>query len=162
MKEEETIQFQSPSFGPLSFVGVMEKIKDFLAKEPEFSYEIIIGTDSCSQRNLVEYVTALVVHRIGKGGIYFWQKATQNKIFSLKQRIYEEAFFSLGLAQRLVGEFKLDGFSAYNLEIHVDIGPNGKTRDLISEIVGMIRGNGFKVKTKPDAYGASKVADRHT
>ena len=42
------------------------------------------------------------------------------------------------------------------------MGKNGDARDMINEIVGMIRGNGFECKTKPDAFGASKVADRHT
>jgi len=32
---------------------------------------------------------------------------------------------------------------------------------MISEVTGMVRGSGFEVKIKPDAYGASKVADRH-
>ena len=49
-----------------------------------------------------------------------------------------------------------------DVEIHVDIGQKGPTRELIAEVVGMIRGNGFNVKTKPDAFGASSVADRHT
>jgi len=28
--------------------------------------------------------------------------------------------------------------------------------------VGMIRGSGYTVKTKPESYAASKVADRYT
>jgi hypothetical protein len=33
---------------------------------------------------------------------------------------------------------------------------------MIAEVVSMIKGNGYEVKTKPDSFGASKVADRHT
>jgi len=33
---------------------------------------------------------------------------------------------------------------------------------MIKEVVGMVRGSGYNAKTKPDAYGASAVADRHT
>ena len=33
---------------------------------------------------------------------------------------------------------------------------------MLNEVVGMIRGSGFKVKIKPEAYGAQSVADRHT
>jgi len=33
---------------------------------------------------------------------------------------------------------------------------------MIKEVVGMVTGNGFTAKTKPDSYGASKVADKHT
>ncbi|HAV21575.1 MAG TPA: hypothetical protein DCX02_06940, partial [Firmicutes bacterium] len=43
-----------------------------------------------------------------------------------------------------------------------DIGRNGGTKDLIREIVGMVTGTGFEAKIKPDAYGATKVADKHS
>jgi predicted RNase H-related nuclease YkuK (DUF458 family) len=42
------------------------------------------------------------------------------------------------------------------------VGPVGKTRDMIKEVVGMVNGNGFVAKTKPDSWGASSVADKHT
>ena len=45
--------------------------------------------------------------------------------------------------------------------IHADIGENGQTRDMIKEVVGLIRGNGFEPKIKPEAYVASCVADRY-
>lgn len=49
----------------------------------------------------------------------------------------------------------------YNLEIHVDVGQHGKTKEIIDEVVGMIIGSGFEVRTKPDSYGASTVADKY-
>jgi predicted RNase H-related nuclease YkuK (DUF458 family) len=49
----------------------------------------------------------------------------------------------------------------FNLEIHVDIGTGGPTADMINEIVGMIRGSGYEVRTKPEAYCAAVVADRY-
>ena len=87
----------------------------------------------------------------------------------MKQRIWQEATLSLNLAQRLVDDFAKMGLfdisngfgNGLNLEIHVDIGPNGPTRELIADIVGMIRANGFKVAIKPSSWGASHVADRH-
>jgi len=45
--------------------------------------------------------------------------------------------------------------------IHADIGENGATRDMIKEVTGLIRGNGFEPKIKPEAYVASTVADRY-
>jgi uncharacterized protein len=62
----------------------------------------------------------------------------------------------------LIERLKLRNVSDFNLTIHVDVGPNGETKQMLQEIVGMIKGNGFSVKTKPDSYGASSVADRHT
>ena len=76
--------------------------------------------------------------------------------------MFQEAIFSLAAAEEFLQLFKTDGISKFDLEIHVDIGKVGDTRDLIAEIVGMVRSSGFMVKTKPDSFAASKVADRHT
>ncbi len=55
-----------------------------------------------------------------------------------------------------------NGHSELNVEIHLDVGENGPTKDLIKEVVGMVVGSGFAAKIKPDSYGASTVADRYT
>ena len=52
--------------------------------------------------------------------------------------------------------------SGSELEIHVDVGQRGETRAMIKEVAGMITGFGFSCKTKPDSFGASHVADKHT
>jgi len=46
--------------------------------------------------------------------------------------------------------------------IHADIGEKGATQDMIKEIVGLIRGNGFEPKIKPEAFAASIIADRYS
>ena len=46
--------------------------------------------------------------------------------------------------------------------IHADVGENGITREMIKEVVGLIRGNGFEPKIKPESFAASVVADRYT
>ena len=46
--------------------------------------------------------------------------------------------------------------------IHADVGENGQTKDMIKEVAGLIRGNGFEPKIKPESYVASVVADRFT
>ena len=90
------------------------------------------------------------------------EKNYYGKKYVLKTRIYQEAALSLTCAQEILEVLKNDGYTKYDIEIHVDIGSNGKTKEMINEVVGMIRGSGFPVKTKPLSYGASKVADRHT
>ena len=54
------------------------------------------------------------------------------------------------------------GARGLNVEIHLDIGEQGETRELIRDVVGMIVGSGFHAEIKPHSYGASKVADRYT
>jgi len=146
----------------------------FIGADTKASYEVIIGTDSEAQNGLADFVSAVVVHKKGRGGIYFWGRQKIANFHSMRQRIWQEAIISLALAEKLVGDFVQIGLfnnnsgksdlaesERINLEIHVDIGPNGETRAMIAEIVGMIRANGFKVATKPAAWGASHVADRH-
>jgi len=86
-----------------------------------------------------------------------------SKIGSLRDKIYTETTLSLKLAEKLVPEFtkKLNG-QRYRLEIHIDVGDVGPTREMIKEVVGMVNGNGFTAKTKPESYGAFVIADKHT
>jgi predicted RNase H-related nuclease YkuK (DUF458 family) len=155
--------FHSPTFGELDLPNIREKILQFLAKDPERKYQLVVGTDSQPRNGEgVDFVTAIVVHRIGVGGIYFWKRVVNKKHYVLRQRMYEEAAMSLEMAETVLALLHKDGITKYDVEIHVDIGQYGDTRDMIQEIVGMIRGSGYTVKTKPDSYAASKVADRYT
>jgi len=157
------MMFQSPTYGALELPQVREKILSFLAAEPERKYQLVIGTDSQPHNGAgVDFVTAIVVHRIGRGGIYFWKRVVNKTVYVLRQRMYEEASLSLQMAEMVLALLHKDGITKYDVEIHVDIGKFGETREMITEIVGMVRGSGYTVKVKPQSYAASKVADRHT
>lgn len=155
--------FNSPTYGSLTLDGVRDKILAFIGSAPEYKYQLVIGSDSQPKNGQgCDFVTAIVVHRAGFGGIYFWKRIVEQKSLVLRARIYQEATLSLAAAEEFVQVFKNDGITKYDVEIHVDIGKFGQTREMISEVVGMIRGSGFTVKIKPESFGASKVADRHT
>ena len=155
--------FQSPTHGPLELAQIRDKILAFLSAEPEKKYQLVVGTDSQPHNGSgVDFVTAVVVHRIGTGGIYFWKRIVNKKTYVLRDRMYAEATMSLEMAETVLALLHRDGITKYDVEIHVDIGKFGDTRDMISEIVGMIRGSGYAVKTKTESYAASKVADRYT
>ncbi len=155
--------FQSPTHGELELLDIRTHILQFLAADTGSVYQIVVGTDSQPHNGSgVDFVTAIVVHRKGHGGIYFWKRIVNKKSYVLRQRMYEEATMSLMTAEEVVALLHQDGVTKYDVEIHVDIGKFGKTREMITEIIGMIRGNGFSVKMKPESYAASKVADRYT
>ena len=145
-------------------------IKKFLEEKPNDEYSLVIGTDSHEKDNngnskSINLVTAILVHRKGFGGKYFWRRKIVSNIHSLREKIYAETLESLNFALSFVPLLRksLNGNSPlYNLEIHIDVGEHGDTRDMIKEVVGMVTGNGFVAKTKPYAYGASYVADKHT
>lgn len=153
--------FNSPTYGKMDWDEAVRKMIWFMGTDTEGSYEVIVGTDSEAQNGVADFVSALIVHKKGRGGVYFWGRQKVVNLHSMRQRIWQEAIISLSLAEKLVGDFAQMGLLDLNLEIHVDIGPNGETRKMINEIVGMIRANGFKVATKPSSWGASHVADRH-
>ncbi len=69
---------------------------------------------------------------------------------------------SLKLAGEVLLNLSQNKDIVFDFEVHVDIGSKGATRDMLQEIIGMVRGYGFQVKTKPESYGATKVADRYT
>jgi predicted RNase H-related nuclease YkuK (DUF458 family) len=155
--------FHSPTYGKIDIDKLKKIIKDFMAADKKSRYEIIVGTDSQKfDKDSFDFVSALIVHRVGFGGIYFWKREIIKKKMSLKERIYTEATLSLQMAETFIEFLKTNGISRYNIQIHVDIGHNGETRAMIAEVVGMIRGSGYQIKIKPESYAASKVADRYT
>lgn len=155
----------SPTFGEIDILEIAEKIYSFL-NEKDSKYEILIGTDSQANYDSTKFVTAIVVHKVGKGGIYFYETTKENKIYSLTERIWVEAMNSLKMATKLLETLriisKLDDFCLPNCEIHLDVGTNGKTKNLASSIQGVIVSHGFKTKIKPDSYASSCVADKYT
>ncbi|HAI21516.1 MAG TPA: hypothetical protein DCM14_06465 [Clostridiales bacterium UBA8153] len=153
--------FTSPTKGNTSFEGMFQYIVGFINESPESTYKLIIGSDS-HIKDEVCFVTAVIVHRVGKGGRYFYTRSKYRKMGSLRQRIFYETALSLNVASQLAERLAENGHGRLNVEIHVDVGNNGQSRDLIREIVGMVLGSGFDVKTKPDSYGATKVADKHS
>ena len=159
--QESKNDFVSPSKGKLHFNQVVDDLIAFINADPSSQYTVIVGTDSEQSRQLAEFVSVVLVHRVGKFGRYFWQR-DQAKVFDRHDRILKEAYRSLELAQRIVDALR-ERLSErlYDFEIHLDIGQNGPTKTMIQEIVGLIVGNGFKAKIKPDSYAANKVADKH-
>ena len=155
----------SPSKGRMTFEDMLADLKRYMLDDQKRNYNIIVGTDS-KQHIRTDIVTAIVIHRVGAGGRYFWSREQKDNFPSLRHRIYTEALKSLEVAEVMTkgiyNILKKEDSLRFNIEIHVDIGENGPTRDMIREVVGMITGNGYEVKIKPFGYGAFVIADRHT
>lgn len=157
--------FHSPSQGRMNMTKVTEEISRFINEDSQRKYQLVVGTDSQGDKK-ADFVTAIIAYRVGKGGRYFWKKTNGDRIYhTLRDRIYEEVNLSLQVAQEMLNQLRRtlnrQDFPEYDLQIHIDVGQNGKTRDMIKEVVGIVRGNGFKAKIKPESYGASIVADKH-
>ena len=161
--------FYNPSKGNLKFHQVIEELIGYVMESPEKFYDIIVGCDSSSGKE-PHFPVAIVILRKGKGGRFFLKKiAYQNrKFYNWKERVLEEVFLSCQLALFLrenLEKKKNNLLQIPNYQfryIHADIGESGQTKDMIKEVVGLIRGNGFEAKIKPEAYVATTVADRYT
>ncbi len=158
---------QNITNGKVTWVGLGSEIRKFILEEPEMNYQLIIGSDSRSKdvkkKPSIDLVTAVVIHRKGRGGRYFWTKERINNVYSLKEKLYRETIASLEAARKLLNILKEDLNGHYeDLEIHIDVGENGPSRQMIKELVGMVNGNGFRAKVKPSAFAAASVADKYT
>jgi uncharacterized protein len=157
--------FFNPTKGNISFDNVLEEIFSYIREEPKYNYEIIVGCDSSSSEE-PSFPIAIVVLRKGAGGRFFLKKVKYHKkrFYNLHQRILEEVLLSCKLALKLRDAIKEESLKEdlkYDFKyIHADVGANGATKDMIKEVVGLIKGNGFEAKIKPEAYAATVVADR--
>src|SRR4051812_33057528 len=103
---DEFTEFRSPTYGKLQFDQVLDKLLEYIQVEPGLKYDLIIGTDSMPSGTEAEFVSAIIVHRKNAGGIYFWAKRHETKLHTLRQRIFQEALYSLKLAEQLIEKLK--------------------------------------------------------
>jgi len=161
--------FFNPTKGNLNFKQVLEEILNYIKAKPEKFYDIIVGCDSSSGEEPY-FPVVIVVLKVGEGGRFFLKKINykNRKFHNWKMRILEEVALSCELAlflrENLEKELKkLPCSSRYQFRyIHADIGENGATKDMVKEVVGLIRGNGFEPRIKPESFAASTVADRYS
>ena len=160
----ENIKFHSAD-RLLTFDELISELVRFVKDRPEREYKIVVGTDSRAS-SPTRFVTAVSILRVRNGGRYFWMRTEEIQAPTMRERIYKEVMQSITLTQELrsrlrdkIGEeYFWDG----KISVHLDVGHNGPTRELIDSVVGMVKGYGFEAVIKPDSFGAFVLADRHT
>jgi len=171
----QTLQghFFNPTRGDLLVREVIEEMINYIKAKPEKFYDIIVGCDS-SSGDEPHFPVVVAILRVGEGGRFFLKKikypsSVNKKFVNWRTRILEEVLLSCDLALFLREDFKkkIQEINDENLHyqfryIHADIGENGQTKDMVKELTGLIRSNGFEPKIKPEAYVASVVADRYS
>lgn len=152
--------FLSPSKGRMTLDEMIRDITCFIAENPQDKFRLVVGTDSQPRKETC-FVTAVIIHREGKGARFYYRKIYTPCITSLRQRIFREAAESLELAGKLTECFS-GVYPQLAIEVHLDIGNRGKTGEFSQQVIGMISMSGFLTRIKPFSYGATKVADRYT
>ncbi|MFH1820464.1 MAG: ribonuclease H-like YkuK family protein [Candidatus Nealsonbacteria bacterium] len=167
MEEITNGYFFSPTKGNMTLDHVVDEIISYVKEDTEKFYDVVVGCDSSSGEE-PNFPLAVVVLRKGEGGRFFLKRikySSERKFYNWKQRILNEVYLSCQLALLLrekFGEKAGKEISNYELKyIHADVGENGVTKDMIKEVTGLIRGNGFEPKIKPESFVASIVADRY-
>lgn len=153
----------SPTHGEISLRQTAILIKNFILGDSDSQYAIYIGSDS-QNTYYTKMVTVVAVHKLGRGGQYFYEVSKYDKIRDIRTKLYTETQLSLDMTDRLFNEFESIGFEydAPNISfcIHIDAGENGPSGAVIPEVVGYVHSMGYDVEVKPDSPIASCIADR--
>ena len=153
----------SPTHGEISLRQTAILIKNFILSDSDGQYAIYIGSDS-QNTYYTKMVTVIAVHKLGRGGQYFYEVSKYDKIRDIRTKLYTETQLSLDMTDRLFNEFENIGFEydASNISfcIHIDAGENGPSGAVIPEVVGYVHSMGYDVEVKPDSPIASCIADR--
>lgn len=155
------MNFKNANGKECSFEDIFNRIKEYKAEFPDNEYRMYISTDSqVFGIHRTTYVSAIAIHRVGKGAIYFFKKFNFPEKHHIFQRLLKETADSVDLVQTLM-TLKIEELIPFeNIEIHIDVGENGKSREVLPSCTGYCEGLGFKWKVKPGA-AAIYISDRH-
>ena len=155
--QQETWQNMNGKF----FKNPIEKlVEEAIIRERNLGYElkVCIGSDSHVYGNEIQYATAIVFVRKGKGAFTFIRKQKEFQKISIKERMLNEVNKSVEIAYRI---FEI--LEKYNveMEVHADINtdPDFKSNIALKDAMGYILGMGYVFKAKPYAFASSNCAD---
>lgn len=63
----DSFLFYNLSEAQMTFQDVTERLKRFVNKDPRSAYVLSVGTDSQVYRDFTKFITAIHLHRTGKG-----------------------------------------------------------------------------------------------
>lgn len=153
----------------------IESVYDKLEETFKYAYDnnydcvVYIGCDSQNIGTKTSFVQVVAVHIIrdsgrGDGGRVFYVRHVEKRYESRRNRLLREAELSIKLAQKINPVCEKWGI---NFEVHADVNSDpginneNKSYEVHDAYLGWVRGMGYKCKSKPDAWVASIVADRH-
>jgi len=138
----------------------MLRIFEVVIKDKE--HKIIVGSDSVKLGYNFVFTKAICIlncEEYDRRYFYFREKINNDSYLDLSKRLLKETSDSIDLAIKIKTIY-----DNANIEIHADV--NTDKKHLSSRYNNMIRGYitgcGFNVKTKPNSFVASSIADLHT
>ena len=132
---------------------VIEYVKDYILKYPET--EILIGSDSQTEKGFTTYCTVIVMYRPGKGGHCIYRKWKVKKVTVDSTRLLSEVWASVEVSNML----KDSGISIKYIDIDINPDPKYKSHVVYSGAKGLVEGMGYTCRAKTLAPRATSVAD---
>ena len=158
----------SPTYGNVTIEEIANIIKNNIVNNKDSNYHITIGTDSQNFCDVTKVVTVIAVCNIGKGGFFFYQTTKiKEPIKNIRLKLTYETQLSLECANKLLETLEAisdDSFDYTELDyaIHVDAGYNGKSKQLINDLVSWVTSSGFPCEIKPCSFAASSIANKYS
>lgn len=131
----------------------IEDIVQWVKEATKGGQDVHVGTDSLQSGRKTQFVTVVVIHTPMKGGRVAYVRDIVPRISSLRERLNREVWKSVELAMQLPEQPELT--------VHIDANPSEKhmSSKYLQELVGLVVGQGFKAKWKPDSWAATHAAD---
>ena len=134
--------------------NVRDKIQELLKTN---NYTLHIGTDTKPHVDFTTLITAVCFREKGKGALVVYQKRKIKPFNSVLDRLLHEAVTSLELAE------EVRELTGVRCTIHADVNPqeHSLSNRVTDAIMGMVKGMGYRVLIKPEAWAAD-IADMYT
>lgn len=174
---EDELKFFNFSNGVMSFDEIFENMKNYIKQGPNYRYVLAIGTDAQVKSRDSLFITGIILSRttgdgIGRG---HWgcrrRYLVDRRVTSLREKISTETSLTYELVNIFIEEklselletlIQVNNKYDFTIEVHLDVGRRGKTRELINEMKSYFAGMNVIVKIKPESYAASWYANRYT
>lgn len=140
-------------FDDTKISNVIEYVKDYILKFPET--EILIGSDSQTEKGFTTYCTVIVMYRPGKGGHCIYRKWRVKKVTVDSTRLLSEVWASIEIADLL----SKSGILIKYIDIDINPDPKYKSHTVYSGAKGLVEGMGYNCRAKTLAPRATSVAD---
>lgn len=140
-------------FRPAEF-EVVDYVKEYLSKHDDI--EILIGCDSQNHGAETVYAVVVAMYRPGKGAHIIFRKWKSPKEFSRPERLLNEVWFSIEVAELLTGAgIKKPAY----IDIDINPDPRYKSNQVFRQAIGWVEAYGYTPRAKHDGVMATYMAD---
>ena len=142
---------------------VIAKLLAFIKEDSNYTYRIIVGTDSLHRTKKTSFSTAVIIHRVGRCAKFFYTRYFIEKYpRAIVTRIMKEVKDSVEIVMRLQDSELIDYVDSGDWELHIDAGEKGESIKVVHQALSYVKAMGLNGLAKPDAAIATNVADKYT